>query len=326
MNVHDYPLAYACYSQDDTVRSKSSSGGMFSVFAEKVLDLGGVVFGAAFNDSWNVEHICVERKSDLWKLYGSKYVQSNIGDVFYDVKENLLEDRYVLFCGTPCQVEGLKSFLNKEFDKLLLIDLICHGVSSPQIWEEYLDEIKNGRAISNISFRDKSNGWSHFSIRIGFTDGSEYIKEAYDDPFMCAYLNNIILRPACYQCKFKVLNRQSDITLADFWGIKKIEPDMYDDKGCSLAILHTDRAERFFMEVSHKIVYKSVIIEDALIFNKNMYMAVPEPIKREAFFRDYALSRLPLAKKLINVTRPGILTRLLTEMKRIIRLFLHFNR
>lgn len=319
MNVYTYPVAFACYNNDDLVRIKSSSGGIFSVLAKRVIDLGGAVFGAAFDDNWNVKHICVDSHKDLEKLLGSKYVQSDTGNTFSEVKDYLSADRYVLFCGTPCQIEGLNSYLNRVYSKLLLVDLVCHGVSSPGIWNKYLEEIKKNKTIKYISFRDKTEGWSHFSIRINFSDGTSYTESPYKDPFMRAYLDNIILRPACYQCRFKGVKRLSDITLADFWGIDKLVPHMFDDRGCSLVILHNEKANEFFKAVYADITYRKVLLDDVLKFNKNMTFSVAEPKRRKSFFVTDTQTHSSLTTKLTNVTKVPLLKQINHSVRRIIR-------
>lgn len=224
MNNSIFPIAYACYSKNEAVRIRSSSGGIFYMLGEEVLGTGGVVFGAAFDSDWSVKHRHVDSKDELILLMGSKYIQSNIGDTYKQVKCFLKNGRQVLFCGTPCQIAGLKRFLNRNYDNLILVDFICHGVASPEVWKQYLDEISEGKEIESISFRDKTRGWSKFSLKIKYRDGTEYLESPYIDPFMRAFLKDIIQRPACYQCRFKGLERESDMTLADFWGIKNILP------------------------------------------------------------------------------------------------------
>lgn len=184
----------------------------------------GVVFGASFNNNFEVEHTCVELKQELEKLRGSKYVQSRIGNTYEQTNQLLKSGRKVIFTGTPCQVAGLKSYLGKTYDNLLSVDFICHGVPSPGVWKKYVDyrQKKAGSVIQRISFRRKYKGWKRYSVSFLFENNKEYRETLDKDLYMRAFLKDVCLRPSCYACKFKSIYRQSDITLADFWGIQNI--------------------------------------------------------------------------------------------------------
>lgn len=221
-NNNEFPQnikeVYAMYNKDEVTRLQSSSGGIFSLLAEWILDKNGIVFGAKFNEKFDVIHDFVDKKENLKLLRGSKYVQSDIRDSFRVAKKFLEEDKYVLFSGTPCQIEGLKQYLEKEYDRLYTQDIICHGVPSPNVWREYLKYRKN-KDLENplyINFRNKDNGWNSFSMQFQYLNG-EYKKKHTDDLFMRAFLRNASLRDSCYYCKFKKENKCADITLADFW-------------------------------------------------------------------------------------------------------------
>lgn len=259
---------FAAKNPDASVRKGSSSGGVFSMLAESVLEHGGVVFGAMFNDSCEVVHGYVETKDQLIRLRGSKYVQSRIGNSFREVNHFLKEGRTVLFSGTPCQVAGLRNFLKIScanahncLDNLLLVDIVCHGVPSPMIWRNYLTSARgmaksgtntNFKSNSNnnsiVNFRDKSHGWRNYRVVI---DGKS---EHYAfNPFMAGFLQNYYLRPSCYSCPVKSCSIYhskcgdvptvfaSDITLGDYWGIEAAHPEFFDDMGVSLVIVHTSK-------------------------------------------------------------------------------------
>lgn len=237
------PLAYAAFHRDEMIRMESSSGGVFIAFAEKVIGRGGVVFGARFDDSFHVVHGMAETRQELEAFRGSKYVQSEIGNTYKQAKDFLDQSRLVYFSGTPCQIGGLKAFLGKEYENLICQDLICHGVPSPKVWEKYVAfrEAEAGAPVRAISFRDKTKGWKRFSLSVRFQNGREYRELLDRDSYQQAFLNNVDLRPSCYKCAFKSLRRQSDVTLADFWGVETIFPELCDDKGVSLLLVHSEK-------------------------------------------------------------------------------------
>ena len=249
---------YVGYAQNEKIRRRSSSGGIFSLAAEYVLKRGGAVFGAAFDDAFAVHHICVESEEDLDKLRGSKYVQSSLENTYAQAEEYLIDGRWVLFSGTACQIAGLKNYLGKEYDRLLTIDVLCHGVPSPKIWKLYLEdqERKYNSKITSIQFRDKKLGWKRYSIRIQFENGQEYAVPFTKDKFMNMFLANIDLRPACHDCRFKEFPRVSDMTIGDCWGIENYMPEMDDDKGTSLFMVHSPKGERILEAIREDLAVK----------------------------------------------------------------------
>lgn len=280
-------ISYAAINRNEQVRLDSSSGGIFSILAEDIIKNNGVVYGASFDKNFNVKHKRIVSITDIELLRGSKYVQSSIGDIYKQVKADLENNKQVLFTGTPCQVEGLKSFLRKEHNNLITMDFICHGVPSPIVWEKYIEEKKNEnnklKQIKNIYFRNKDIGWKLFSLKIIF-DENIYISNLNDDTFMKGFLQDVYLRPSCYQCKFKKLNRASDVTVADFWGIENILPKMDDDKGTSLVVLHSEKGKQLFDKLSDKMILSEININDGIKYNPSMITSVKYNKKRENFF------------------------------------------
>lgn len=313
IRTEEKPLVYAAINKDETVRMQSSSGGMFTVIAESVLDRGGVVFGACFDSDWNVVHDYTETKEGLARFRGSKYVQSNVGNSFTIVKTFLDSGREVLFSGTPCQVAGLKNFLRKSYSNLLTVDLVCHGVPSPEVWRKYLQEIicreydikrnkynvRPGDYISNISFRAKDYGWKNFSLKIKFRNFREETIPFIDDSYMNAFLSNLSLRPSCYSCPTKGINMHSDITLADFWGIDKISPQIDDDKGCSLLFLH-NRKSSYFLNNMKCILLIQHSIDNIIKYNKNILYSVKQPVNRNFFFSVYYMKGFFISYKVVT--------------------------
>lgn len=270
---------FAAKNQNDEVRMQSSSGGIFTLLAENVIDEGGVVFGAGFNERWEVVHSFAENKKDLAKFRGSKYVQSKVGNSYKLAEAFLKQGRKVLYSGTPCQIAGLKQYLRKDYVNLLAVDFICHGVPSPGVFRTYLrDEInictarkgggKNtvllpciplvserdeldmkGMKIQSISFRDKRNGWKKYGFALVFSkasaEGENSVSLSYkplnENLFLRGFLKDLYLRPSCYSCKFKGLSSGSDITIADYWNIHTLIPSIDDDKGISAIVATTDK-------------------------------------------------------------------------------------
>lgn len=282
------PEMYAANCCNEEIRKNSSSGGIFTLLAEKILLQGGIVFGAAFADHYRtVRHIAVETVEDLEKLRGSKYLQSKIGNSYQQVRDALLEERSVLFSGTPCQVEGLKKYLGKEYERLLCIDLVCHGVPSPKVWSKYVafQEKCADASIQRVFFRSKINGWQNTSVLLEFSNNTRYISPLSKDLFMRSFLENIDLRPSCGQCWAKGGNRISDITLADFWGVQNIIPEIYDDKGTSFILVHSEKGKDAFESIKNEMKFQEVKDPStALKRNMSVVQSVKEHDKRKEFF------------------------------------------
>ena len=279
-------VAYSCINTEEEIRKQSSSGGVFTALASYIIKQGGVVFGAAFDEKFQVVHKCVEKIEDLDCLRGSKYVQSKIGDTYQQAKKYLQENRLVLFTGTPCQIGGLLAYLKRDYENLYTQDLICHGAPSPMVWEKYIDyrtSTANGAKPRKIAFRAKNEGWKRFSVSFVFDNDTEYLQTLDKDLYMKAFLKNLSLRPSCYQCAFKGLERESDITLADFWGIQNVMPEMDDDKGTSLVITQSEKGEKLFKEISKNLKFKQVDLNSAVKYNSAMIKSCATPKNREKF-------------------------------------------
>lgn len=280
---------YACYSKDEAIRGASSSGGVFSHLAKSVLSEGGVVFGAGFDGKFKVRHAYIKDEKELDSLRRSKYVQSEIGNTFREARGFLDKGRKVLFCGTPCQVAGLKAFLGGEYPGLIACDLACHGVPSPKVWDMYLEYIRDKykSEIKAVSFRDKSTGWNNSSMRIDFKNGSKYMDCVKKEIFFIGFGKSIFNRRSCFNCLFRINNTKADITLADFWGIDKINPGGYaDNKGVSLVITHTPAGEEAFLRIRDDVRADKQAYDAAVKYNPRLVSSVPEPPARKSFFND----------------------------------------
>ena len=282
--------AYAAVNKDDAIRQVSSSGGVFTLIAKKIIDDGGVVFGAAFSDDfYSARHIAVNTIDSLEKLRGSKYLQSEIGNTYNEAKKLLDCGKKVLFTGTPCQIGGLKSFLGKEYKNLYTQDIICHGVPSPKVWKSYLqyqENIAHSKA-KKAFFRYKKTGWKSFSILLNFKNNKEMQEIFTENLYMKGFLANLFLRPSCYNCSFKSLERQSDVTLSDFWGIENILPEFNDDKGTSLVFINTKKGEQLFDDINEYLTVKKVDINNAIKYNSSAVKSVQPHENRKKFFKTY---------------------------------------
>ena len=268
-------------------------------------------------------HSYAGTREELEKMRGSKYVQSEIGITFRQAKDFLEQGRQVLFSGTPCQIAGLYSFwggVNNH--NLFTVDIICHGVPSPAVWHEYIAyrEKSAGERIKKIAFRRKDEGWKLFSLSFLFQSNKEYIQTFNKDLYMKAFLKNICLRPSCYSCKFKTLNRQSDITLADFWGVQNIMPEMDDDKGTSLVLVNSSKGQDIFEKIKNEMKYKEVDIGRAVIYNTSAVKSVEYNPKRERFFMD--LEKLSFDKLVKKHCSDSINIRFKRSTKAVIRIAL----
>lgn len=279
------PLAYAAFNKNEEVRLKSSSGGMFTVLAEYVIDQGGIVFGACFNEQFEVVHDYAETDQELKKFRGSKYVQSNVANTFQLVEVFLKKGKLVLFTGTPCQIAGLYSYLQAGYENLLTQDIICHGVPSPKLWDKYMRyrEKLAGSRVNKISFRDKTYGWQKYSMQIEYANSTKYCRTNNEDLYLQAFSSNICLRLSCYDCGFKNLYRQADITLADFWGIDEIAPEMNDGRGVSLVIVNSMAGKELFASIQESITFKEVDMIRAIKSNSAMIQSAKLPKFRQKF-------------------------------------------
>lgn len=300
---------WAAKNLNEDERMSSSSGGVFIELCKNIIRKGGVVFGARFDEKWNVIHDCATTLDEARIFKRSKYVQSHIGNTFKQAKKNLESGKIVLYCGTPCEIAGLKSFLRKPYHNLITIDFVCHGVPSPGIWTKYLAEEKQRISdrftlgtsvtpnkhskdihISSISFREKERySWEKygFTIRghIASTSDKEQIlfsEYSGSNPYLRSFSTNHILRPSCYTCKFKDGRSGADITLGDFWGITKCLPQFNDRKGVSLIMIHTSVGEKILGELNLSL--KKSTYEDATRINKSYLIPSPIPPTRQLYF------------------------------------------
>jgi coenzyme F420-reducing hydrogenase beta subunit len=286
------PLSvYAAKNPDERIRRESSSGGIFTALAERIIAEGGVVFGAQFNEQWEVVHGYTETAEGLSAFRGSKYVQSIIGNTFRQANAFLEQGRKVLFSGTPCQIAGLRAFLRKDWDTLFTVDLVCFGVPSPAVWRRYLEEsIHDTSTISSIRFRAKVSGWKRKYFCIEASDIQNKKKtlissELYQTEFGKGFGHTLYHRPSCHHCPVRFLRSGSDITIADYWSIQNVLPKFDDDKGTSLVMVNTAKGRAFYDQVHTDSIETSY--EDAVAGNPMIEKPAPVNPKRSIFFRDW---------------------------------------
>lgn len=298
-NVADVsPKTVAAYAKEESIRLQSSSGGIFTVLAERVLDDGGVVVGVAQTASTRFGHIVVENKADLAKLRGSKYVQADVGLVYREVRSLLKAGRKVLFSGTPCQVAGLYAVLgNAVSADLFTVDIVCHGTPSVKVFEKYVREMEktDNSALDSINFRDKSEGWSGYALLHRFKSGKSVSVHHGRSKYMRLFLSRICQNDSCAECRYRKLPRIADITLGDYWGISRYHPEMNDNKGTSVVLLNTVHGCELFDSVADKVVQCDSKVEYAIVGNPCIIRSSKPHPKRTEFFANldkYTLDQL----------------------------------
>lgn len=279
--------AFLIQNKDDQIRRESTSGGAFTAIAKHVLSHGGVVFGACFDKNYVVKHSYVETQENLKKFRNSKYVQSQIGDSFNRAKYFLSNNRMVCFSGTPCQIEGLKCYLGKEYDNLITVDVVCHAVSSPLVWKKYFDikKLTMGSDITKVMFRDKYFGYKYSTMTI-CSGTKEYHSGVESDQWLRAFFSEICDRPSCHQCKFKKRYRNSDFTLWDCFMVDTFDKDMDDDKGTTRMITQSEKGEKILNLIKDEVKFCPIDIDKAIDGVKEMFYSVAPNPKREQFIMD----------------------------------------
>lgn len=250
---------YAMWAKDSDLRFTGSSGGVFGLLAESVLTQGGTVFGAAFKNNYKEVFQTSTVYYPLESLKKSKYVESYTGTVFRQVKQKLSEGKRVLYCGTPCQIDGLKNYLDKEYENLLTCDFLCHGVSAARLYEKYVSDLeKKYGEITSLSFRSKSYGWKAYCVLAKFTNGKKYLKTKFQDPYLRLFFEDVAIRDACSAC-VRPSESNADITLGDFWRVCD-HPSIKDtNQGISLIGVHTSKGAKAIEQI--KSAFESVLLE-----------------------------------------------------------------
>ena len=309
---------HAVYNRDELIRSQSTSGGVFTLLAQYVIELGGVVFAARFDSDFKIYHDSFDKIDDIVPFRGSKDAQSELYNTFRLIRKEL-KSRPVLFVGTPCQVAGLKSFLRKPVDNLYTCDFICMGISSSVIWTDYLRECWKGRKINRILFKDKREGWHNWKMLIEYDDKQEYRCKGRDDLFFFGYLSHLTYRPSCFECPFRTCRRVSDITIADCWGIDKVHPEFDDNKGCTTIILQSDKANIVFDAIRDNLKIEKYDIEDVKRNNPYIVKKISHHPQRESFYKLYWKSGFKTAASCYIKDKISLYERIKKTIKRLLK-------
>ena len=315
------PVCYAAEHRNLEVIFDSTSGGVFSAMAEILYRSGGYVGGAVFNEDFSVSHYISADKGDLPRLRSSKYLQSSLEGFYARVGALVKAGEQVLVCGTPCQMAALRAFLGKDYDNLLIADFICRGINSPKVWQKYLKsfEERYGSPVMYAKAKSKEYGWRNLTQKVILADGRHLYETLEQSNFTKGYLRtNVYCRPSCYDCKFKGFPRIADITLADFWGIEKVDRSMEKNLGTSLVLLNSQKGVRFFERFKARLHCFPVAFDSILAGNPALTRPLDPPrVDRDQFFRDLdAMSFTQLADKYINTPPSGTKYRLKMFLKR----------
>lgn len=284
---HDYIDVFAALDKRDEERAKSTSGGIFAVLAKQVIRQGGYVYGAVLDNDLVVRHTEAHTYEEIDKFRKSKYLQSEIGLCYLQVKKRLLNGNTVLFSGTPCQISGLKKYLRKDYPNLLTVDILCHGVPSPEMFREYIrsEEQLSLSPLVNIQFRTKKIGWKENVTVREFASGQV---ADWADTFVPGFLSDYFLRESCYTCPYATEKRQGDITLGDYWGYKETPPEFIedDDKGISLVIINSEKGKNAFRSIRREIAFAKRTMDDAKRGNPVLYKPSNKPDDYREFWKD----------------------------------------
>lgn len=330
--VYEFPKAYGGFHIDENIRLDSSSGGAFTLLAEYVFEKQGVVYGCCLNNDQKAVHIGIEKVNELPKLRKSKYVQSDIGYVYQEVESKLLTDRYIMFVGTPCQVAGLKNYLGKVYEKLILVDFICHGVPSQKVFTEYIKNLeyhKNSKIVG-FEFRTKDKGWDQSGLQLGTkaiyeNDHNERRYPAFQDSYMNIFLSDVALRPSCYSCAFKSIPKYySDFTIADFWGVNSIDESLNDGKGTSLVLVHNEKAKSIWEKCQDRFCGHEVNYPECITKNPTLIKSANRNFARDKFYSVFREKGYGNIKKKYGSAMFWFLSKLGNYTKKIFEQFIKF--
>ena len=290
-NDFDTPRCYAAENKNLEVVFDSTSGGLFSAFADRMYRDKGFVGGAVFSqDCKSVKQFISADKRDLPALRSSKYLQSDLNGFYRQVRELLNSGEKVLVCGCPCQMAGLRAFLRKEYDNLVILDFICLGINSPLIWRKYMDsfEERYGSPVVYAKPKSKELGWRNLTQKVRLADGQVKFETRHQSNYTQGYIGtHAYMRPSCYECKFRGFPRMADVTLADFWGIEKYSKALEKDLGTSLVMINSEKGKEWFDRIQNRLNYISMPFDAALNGNPALTKDAAKPdIDREQFFRD----------------------------------------
>lgn len=312
-NYNRTKSVFAAINKDSTELAEETSGGIFGAIANAVISNGGIVYGCTFSENLRAEHIRVDNKENLKSLYGSKYVLSYTNNTFRAVKKDLESGKKVLYCSTPCQIAGLYAFLKTNYDNLITIDLICHGVSSQNYFKKSLEVYRN-KEVKYISFRDKKNsGWSCSGIIKYTKKNKTYIKpyNYFDNYYYYYYLSGYTYRSCCYDCKYAAADRVGDITLGDLWGAEAFDLKFNPSNGCSLVLVNTDKGESVFKNAN--VDFSEISVAEAIKFNEQLRRPAVMPAIRLELLKQYSAMSAEQIQK--HYKQKFFVKRMISKMK-----------
>lgn len=315
------PEVYAVKHKDHQVHMESSSGGAFTAFAEWILRENGIVYASCFDSYNSVEMRRIDKEENLQQARKSKYVQSKMNDVHISVYEDLKAGKMVLYIGTACQCDSVLHYLeqkNVDTKYLYIVDIICHGVASPKIWSEYLQHHERCMhdTITHIDFRDKTNGWAPMRMNILFKNGKHYANYSRFDGYYRLFFGHFTLRPSCHSCNYTSIHRKTDLTIADFWGIKNIAPELYDKYGVSMVLASTDKGKFLLEKIKDTAVVNEVCCDDLSVYQPNLKRPTTPNKKRAEFWALYKKRGFEKAFK--KYAKFSIIDRIIDDTKNII--------
>jgi coenzyme F420-reducing hydrogenase beta subunit len=280
------PEVYAAWALDDEIRLKSTSGGIFYILAEKVLQQDGIIAACKYTDDFkSAYHTMGDTNEDLEAFKGSKYFQSDTEGIYKSVGEQLKNGRKVLFCGAPCQVAGLNNYIGKMSDNLITVDFICRGINSPMVFKKYVEDCEryHGSPVKIVHLKNKNKGWTRLGTYMEFQNGKTYYRDKITDPWVNGFVRgDLFMRPCCSECKYKEKIRVADITIGDFWGLKGSQGDLF--KGISVVLINTDKGAAYLKTVSDKLFLEKHTYDEASKGNGCLLSPAPMGIHRKEFF------------------------------------------
>ena len=309
----------------------STSGGVLSALAEYMYDQGGYVSGAVYNKDFSVRNFISNNEEDIESLRSSKYLQSNAKGLYREIRTLLKKGEKVLACGTPCQMAALRAYLMEDYENLIIVDFICRGVNSPKVYRKYLDSLerKYGGKVIYVKAKNKELGWRNLTRKVVFDNGKVYYGILMDDDFRRGYHTNVYCRPSCYVCKYKGFPRISDITIADYWGIEKIDKNLDNNIGTSMILLNSKKGIKYFENIKDKLEWEETSFESVIPGNAALLQPISSStIDRRQFFEDLdngtfeevTEKYFPLNKNKLSIRR-----KIKSTLKEIIRLLLYFR-
>ncbi|WP_251968442.1 Coenzyme F420 hydrogenase/dehydrogenase, beta subunit C-terminal domain [Parabacteroides sp. AD58] len=318
------PKIYALRNRDSKILKTSSSGGVFAELVSYTLSKDGVVYGAVYDENFHVIHRLAKNETEALQIRGSKYVQSDLRGIYKDIRDQLRKNQFVLFSGTPCQVQGLKNFLIKPYVNLLTVDIMCHCVPSPRVYDDYLHFIQKTfkSSISSIFMKDKTLGWGKQRLRISFSDGKEIFDTPESNLWNQLFYSQLISRPSCHECRFSNYQHPGDLTIGDYWGIEKVHPEFYDSNGVSLLFTNTDKGETVFSDIKDSFFFIESTKDHCV--QPNLISPVESNPLREMFWLDYDKKTFrSIAVKYFNY---GLRNKVKGKLRSIVKNVIHICR